>query len=299
MKIQQNKGTDNIKNNHNENILSTIKVLPSKTISLSFNKDVDKPFPSESNLINSSDFGKKINNTNSCSNSLSNNCGSILNSISQNTELRNNIEHNPIFERYILPNYCSFNYFFNISPLYLQILNQQNYYPLNYNINNYNFSEDNKNCLINNPYLQFHDFNEENTLLNKKRFSDGNIYNSKIEQNNLLNNKNHTIEKSKINLVKKEEKKKNYNCKHSGCDSLFRTKKLAFYHHLKMSPECQEDSISLLKLIYETKKVVLKNIDKNTNSLDKYSSLYENSLKNLSFYGYIKMYTGSKLNDNL
>lgn len=299
MKIQQNKGTDNIKNNHNENILSTIKVLPSKTISLSFNKDVDKPFPSESNLINSSDFGKKINNTNSCSNSLSNNYGSILNSISQNTELRNNIEHNPIFERYILPNYCSFNYFFNISPLYLQILNQQNYYPLNYIINNYNFSEDNKNCLINNPYLQFHDFNEENTLLNKKRFSDGNIYNSKIEQNNLLNNKNHTIEKSKINLVKKEEKKKNYNCKHSGCDSLFRTKKLAFYHHLKMSPECQEDSISLLKLIYETKKVVLKNIDKNTNSLDKYSSLYENSLKNLSFYGYIKMYTGSKLNDNL
>ena len=299
MKIQQNKGIDNIKNNHNGNILSTIKVIPSKTVSLSFNKEVDKSIPSESNSINSTNFGKKINYTNSYSDTLMNNYGSLLNNISQNTELRNNIEHNPIFERYILPNYCSFNYFFNVSPLYPQILNQQNYYPINYNINNYNFSKDNKNCLINNPYLQFHDFNEENTLLNKKRFSDSNIYNSKIEQNKLFNNKNCSRENSKLNLVKKEEKKKNYNCKHSGCDSIFRTKKLAFYHHLKMSPECQEDSISLLKLIYETKKIVLKNIDKNKNSLDKYSSLYENSLKNLSFYGYIKTYTGFKLTDNL
>ena len=299
MKIQKNKGIDNIKNNQNGNILPTIKVIPSKTISLSFNRDIDKSIPSESNLINSTNFGKKINLTNSYSNTMMNNYGSILNNMSLNTELRNNIEHNPIFEKYILPNYYSFNYFLNTSPLYPQIFNQQNYYPLNYNINNYNFSEDNKNCLINNPFLQFHDFNEDNTLLNKKRFSDGNIYNSKIELNNLLNNKNCKVEKSKTNLAKKEEKKKNYNCKHSGCDSIFRTKKLAFYHHLKMSPECQEDSISLLKLIYETKKIVLKNIDKNTNSLEKYSSLYENSLKNLSFYGYIKMYTGFKLNDNL
>ena len=299
MKIQQNKGIDSIKNNHNGNILSTIKVIPSKTISLSFNKDADKSIPSESKLIHSTNFGKNINHNNSYSNTMMNNYGSILNNISQNTELRNNIGHIPIFEQYILPNYYSFNYFFNISPLYPRVLGPQNYYPLNYNINNYNFSEDNKNCLINNPLLQFHDFNEENTLLNKKRFSDGNIYNTKIEQNNLLNNKNCTLENSKLKLVKKEEKKKNYNCKHRGCDSIFRTKKLTFYHHLKMSPECKEDSISLLKLIYETKKLVLKNIEKNTNSLDKYSSLYENSLKNLSFYGYIKMYTGFKLNDIL
>ena len=304
MNIQQNKGIDENNNNLNLNILSSIKSIPSRNISLSFTGNRDKEIPSEINLINTTNIAKDISHSILYSNTMPNNSGSILNKTIENIQFQNNIEQKPFFEQCITPNYYTFNYFFNISSLYPYILNQQNYYPFNYNINNYNYnySDLNQNYSPNNNlFNQFHDLNNENIFLNKKRFCDDNLYNSNIEQNNLLYKKDSNIikKKNEKDNNKKEEKKKKYTCKLNGCHSIFRTKKLAFYHHLKMSSECQDDCISLLKLIYETKKIILKNIPENSNSFNKYSSLYENSLKNLSFYGYIKMYTGIKINDNL
>ena len=66
-----------------------------------------------------------------------------------------------------------------------------------------------------------------------------------------------------------------------------------------MSPECQEDSIYLLKLIFETKKLLLKNIEKNEKIFDKFSSLYEEAMRGISLDDYIKMYAGLKIQDSL
>ena len=113
--------------------------------------------------------------------------------------------------------------------------------------------------------------------------------------------------KIKENKNKKEKKKKNsenvnnkkYSCEHRGCESCFDTKKLSIFHHFKMSPECQEDSIYLLKLIFETKKLLLKNIEKNEISFDKFSSLYEETMKGISLDEYTTICAGFKIKDNL
>jgi hypothetical protein len=66
-----------------------------------------------------------------------------------------------------------------------------------------------------------------------------------------------------------------------------------------MSPECQEDSIYLLKLIFETKKLLLKDIDKNEVIFGKFSSLYEEAMRGISLDEYIKIYSGLKFEDSL
>lgn len=103
--------------------------------------------------------------------------------------------------------------------------------------------------------------------------------------------------KKKINSETVNNKK--YSCEHIGCKSCFDTKKLGIFHHFKMSPECQEDSIYLLKLIFETKKLLLKNIEKNEIIFGKLSSLYEEAMKGISLDEYIKIYAGLKIKDNL
>ena len=214
MNIQQNKGIDENNNNLNLNILSSIKSIPSRNISLSFTGNRDKEIPSEINLINTTNIAKDISHSILYSNTMPNNSGSILNKTIENIQFQNNIEQKPFFEQCITPNYYTFNYFFNISSLYPYILNQQNYYPFNYNINNYNYnySDLNQNYSPNNNlFNQFHDLNNENIFLNKKRFCDDNLYNSNIEQNNLLYKKDSNIIKKKNEKGnnKKEEKKRN------------------------------------------------------------------------------------------
>ena len=106
---------------------------------------------------------------------------------------------------------------------------------------------------------------------------------------------------------KKLKKKKNsegfnikkYSCEHIGCECSFGTKKLGIFHHFKMSPECQEDSIYLLKLIFETKKLLLKNIEKKEKIFGKFSSLYEEAMRSISLDEYVKTYDGLKFQDNL
>ena len=113
--------------------------------------------------------------------------------------------------------------------------------------------------------------------------------------------------KIKAKKTKNARKKKNsegdnnkkYYCEHIGCECSFDTKKLGIFHHFKMSPECQEDNIYLLKIIFETKKLLLKNIEKNEIIFDKFSSLYEEAMKGISLDEYIKIYTGLKFQDSL
>ena len=316
MYIQEHNGIkENKDNNYNLNmkILSSIKDLSIKSISLHSSQIIDKSNPHKINLINISDIERETTQNNAYITSTTNNSSSILNKTLPNLPLQNNLNKNSIFNSigwHGPPSnfFHPFNYLPNFIPPYPFYLNSPNYCPsiyynYNYDINNHNFLDWNKLAPPNNKdFKSLNINNEENTpsnkegiskndFLNKKRKLDDNVElnQSKTEQNYLFNNEEDEIYKNG----------KQYKCEHLGCDLQFRTKKLAIFHHFKMSPECQEDCISFLKLIYETKKIILKNIEKNKKSFDKYSSLYENTMKNLSLNEYIKILTGFKINDNL
>ena len=66
-----------------------------------------------------------------------------------------------------------------------------------------------------------------------------------------------------------------------------------------MSRECHEDTINLIKMISETKKILLKNIKENKVLLENYSNLYENSMKEISLSDYIDIITGFNITDKL
>ena len=274
--------------NLNMDILTSIKDIPSKTISCN-NEFIDK----------------NISPKNTCSSITTNNSSSILNSTFQNFPIPDYFRQNPNYKGTLL-NYGptnflhSFGYFFNFTQSYPFYINPRNLYSslyYNNNIINYNYFDLNKEYSeINNGFPKINKKNEENNTLGKNCFSNNIFLNKKrITYDNSSINQNTNNNNIKI----KKEKRNKYICNHKGCDSNFRTKKLAIFHHLKMSPECQEDSISILKLIYLTKKILLKNIKNNQQSLDKYSPLYENTMKNLSKNEYIKIFAGFKINDNL
>lgn len=100
--------------------------------------------------------------------------------------------------------------------------------------------------------------------------------------------------------VKKELHIKNIknSCGHEGCEGVFKTKKQLFFHHYKMSIDCHKDTISLLKLIFNLKKILL-NIDENKEKkiFENISSLYKETLKNVSMDEYIEAIVGFNFED--
>ena len=105
--------------------------------------------------------------------------------------------------------------------------------------------------------------------------------------------------KKRKKYLKRIEKNIKTNCSHFGCETIFRTQKQALFHHYKMSRECHEDTINLIKMISETKKILLKNIKENKVLLENYSNLYENSMKEISLSDYIDIFTGFNITDKL
>ena len=279
----------------NMDILSSIKSIPNKTISFGNNEVINN-----TNFINCSYQEQNISQKNIYSSTTNKNFLPQLSKNNQNLEYPNYFGQLPDFKHINLENknpfYYSCNYFLNINPSYNFYIDQNNCSPLflNYNINNNYFYSSNLSPLIINNFFRNNESSDKYILLNKKRISE------EINSKNSKDLFNNTFEiKENEKCKEKSQKRKKYYCKHNGCDIGFRTKKLANFHHLKMSPECQEDSIYILKLIYRTKKLLLKNIKNNKKSFDEFSSIYENSLKDLSLYEYIKIYSGFKIKDNL
>ena len=280
----------------NMEILSSLKAISCKTIPFGSKEIIDR----KNNFFNSSYIEENNSQKNTCSTTLSNkDYLSILNLNKHNLQNQNYLSQIPIFKPLDFENqnpfYDSMNYFLNFYPSYNFYINQNSYSPFYFNNNNLS-------PLIINQFSQINESSDKNILLNKKRLSDEiNSKNKKDLDDNFFNlsEKNLEIKENDENNDEKIKKRKKYYCKHCGCDISFKTKKLANFHHLKMSPECQEDSVYFLKLIYETKKLLLKNIEKNKKSFDKFSSLYENALKDISLNEYIKIYTGFKIKDLL
>ena len=69
-----------------------------------------------------------------------------------------------------------------------------------------------------------------------------------------------------------------------------------------MSIECHYDTITLLKMIYSVKKLLLKHVKKNNeinnnNICEKYSLLYKETMNTIPFEEYIETIAGFNLED--
>ena len=122
-----------------------------------------------------------------------------------------------------------------------------------------------------------------------------NINNNKIESNNLFN----------CYLKKKKKRKKiievynKYKCCHPKCDCSYKTEKQLQNHHFKMSQECQQDSVQIIKLIHDSKNI-LKNIIKHSKKKkSKFEKLYDDFVNKISLKNYFEFIAGSHFNDEV
>ena len=307
------------KNNLNISYLSLIKEISFQTTSFNKSKELVNDKDQILKDLRDSNFNKpsevdlsKIYISN------------LLAYINPNLFFQYNALRNSIFNSF------SFNSFF-MPPLYpFYYFNQLNYAYHSLNSNIFNIS-----CMkYNNAQIVSKKKEPSPELISRKRKPDKSISMilNKIQINNEVKKEKKNLfvvrikkkyiltikyidikkeddeeEDRKIKAIKSKKKKKNsetvnskkYSCEHIGCECSFDTKKLGIFHHFKMSPECQEDSIYLLKLIFGTKKLLLKNIAKNEKIFGKFSSLYEEAMRGISLDDYIKMYAGSKIQDSL
>ena len=147
----------------------------------------------------------------------------------------------------------------------IKILNKD-FYNINNNINN------------NNNYCKY------NTTLIFKM----NDYNNIMFETHFL--------KTDIN----KEKEKKYKCKHPKCELCYKTKKQLVSHHGKMDIECQRDTVCILKLISNAKKLILNLNNNNKLSNQSFNHViekYENLIKNVSITDYAQMICGNKFKD--
>ena len=326
MYIKSNNDINKDKNTQsdlNMNILTSIKTVPS----LNSNEFINKNDSSILNLKNLSNIGKNSFEKKAYPTTTSNNSLSTINTHLLGLSFENHLKQDSIFKPMNMnlnssPYFNLFHYFLTkgltmpiqnqniILPFNTFYLNLPNYNtPIiyNYNINNYNYFS---------PPNIFKKKDEEkdenrNDLLNKKRKFDNNIslFPKKIKENKIKNERRNLIDINKNNNkrelnenIKNEEIieiKENFICNHNNCDINFKTQKLKSFHHIKMSPKCLEDSISFLKLIYQTKLLLLKNIEKDKKYYGKFSYLYENTMKDISLKEYINIYAGFKIKDNI
>ena len=148
--------------------------------------------------------------------------------------------------------------------------------------------EKNKNKRIFFNIEKFCDDEEDDTIYH-------NINNNKIESNNLFN----------CYLKKKKKRKKiievynKYKCCHPKCDCSYKTEKQLQNHHFKMSQECQQDSVQIIKLIHDSKNI-LKNIIKHSKKKkSKFEKLYDDFVNKISLKNYFEFIAGSHFNDEV
>ena len=119
---------------------------------------------------------------------------------------------------------------------------------------------------------------------------------------NLNNNKNDANNIFNCYLKKKKKRKKfnevyKHKCLHPKCEFSYKTKKQLQSHHFKMIPECQNDSVQIIKLINSTKGI-LKNVIQHSNKKkEKFEKLYENFFNQISLKNYFEFIAGSHFSD--
>jgi hypothetical protein len=262
--VNHNKKNKNNKYNINMEILSSIKSMPSKSISLGDKKNLlsikdpnginqiqssssDIEFNISQNYTCSTSFSKDINKNKQCQNYLSPPPHSIFKPIMNSSNIFN----------------C-FNYLPNFSPPFHLFSNLNNSFISTHCCfcgNKFNSNYNLPPHFYNNDQINIKDIcnqsSDKNTFLNKKREADNySLLKDKLnieiknEQNDVfdISTKKDKIKKINNNNEKTEENPKTmetFFCKHNGCKSSFKTKKLETFHHFKMSPECHDDILNL------------------------------------------------------
>ena len=268
IKITQNSFTPNIflYNSENNNAKENINNIINNNTKLS---QLSYQF---SNFVNDDFMKKKKSTTNLLK---KNSSGSI-----QDIEINNkqiNQENNFILDKNI--NYIKNNI--------IQIKENKNNEEEKVD-NNIISLEKNKNKKIFFNIEKFYDDEEDDTIYH-------NINNIKNESNNLFN----------CYLKKKKKRKKlieiynKYKCSHPKCECSYKTEKQLQSHHFKMSQECQQDSVQIIKLIHDSKNI-LKNIIKHSKKKKtKFENLYDDFVNKISLKNYFEFLAGSHFNDEV
>jgi len=222
--------------------------------------------------------------------------------------------------------------FFNNNPNPINSINALNILnPTNTNFVNFNFSQNNffinttnNNNLVLNKKRNYEDKFEEkpeeknikkciffkiNNSTDKKEhinnINNNNIINHSFDSNIKKNNLFTVIPKSSYNYKKRRPRKKKIfngirrkiSCSHYGCEATFKTKKQLVYHHYKMNPQCQNDTILILKMINYLKNILIKN-NKEKNK-QKFGELYEETMKNIPLDEHIETLVGFNFEDEI
>ena len=146
-----------------------------------------------------------------------------------------------------------------------------------------------------------------NLNLNNNNNTLNNISNTNTFSKETTNKKNMftVIPKSTYNYKKRKPRKrkaltgikKKLACNHNGCESIFKTKKQLIFHHYKMNPQCHNDTISILKMIYYIKLLLKKNnLEKNKK---KFGELYKETMKKVSLDEHIETLVGYNFEDEI
>ena len=155
-----------------------------------------------------------------------------------------------------------------------------------------------------NIFFQIYPQKKENSL-NLNNNSTNNIINTNSQETTNKRNLFTVIPKSTYNYKKRKPRKrkaltgikKKLTCSHHGCEGTFKTKKQLLYHHYKMNPQCQNDTIAILKMIYNIK-ILLKNNNLEKNK-KKFGELYKQTMKNVSLDEHIETLVGYNFEDEI
>ena len=155
-----------------------------------------------------------------------------------------------------------------------------------------------------NIFFQINPQKKENSL-NLNNNSTNNIINTNSQETTNKRNLFTVIPKSTYNYKKRKPRKrkaltgikKKLTCSHHGCEGTFKTKKQLLYHHYKMNPQCQNDTIAILKMIYNIK-ILLKNNNSEKNK-KKFGELYKQTMKNVSLDEHIETLVGYNFEDEI
>jgi hypothetical protein len=155
-----------------------------------------------------------------------------------------------------------------------------------------------------NIFFQINPQKKENSL-NLNNNSTNNIINTNSQDTTNKRNLFTVIPKSTYNYKKRKPRKrkaftgikKKLTCSHHGCEGTFKTKKQLLYHHYKMNPQCQNDTIAILKMIYNIK-ILLKNNNLEKNK-KKFGELYKQTMKNVSLDEHIETLVGYNFEDEI
>ena len=136
----------------------------------------------------------------------------------------------------------------------------------------------------------------KNEFLQKKRFNE-----RKEEEREIPKINDPKKNKNKISMftISNEDKaisyfnnvSKEFHCTHPKCEFSSDTSKQLQYHHDKMIPECRNDSIQILKLIYRSKIILnglLNKISDNNKKKKYFSRLYKRTIDSISLNYYYK-----------